>query len=68
VSSGAAQVDEATLGKKDNVAAGCKGETVNLGLDIDDLLGVLLQPSDVDFNIKVADAVLYCSVLANLGG
>ena len=33
------------------------GEAVNLRLDIDDLLGIGLQPSNVDLNIKVTDAV-----------
>lgn len=33
------------------------GETVDLGLHVDNLLSVRLQPSDVDLNIEMADAI-----------
>lgn len=52
----AAKVDETALGEEDDVAAGGEGVAVDLGLDVDDLLGDLLQAGDVDFNVKVADA------------
>lgn len=32
------------------------GESVNLGLDVDDRLGVSLEPCNVDFDIEVTDA------------
>ena len=35
---------------------GSHGESIDLGLDVDCLDGVLLQPSDIDFNVKVTDA------------
>lgn len=50
------QVDESSLGEEDDVSAGSHGESVNLGLDVDVLDGVGLDPSDVDLDIEVADA------------
>ena len=50
------QVDETTLGEEDDVAARGHGVAVNLGLDVDGLLGVRLQPGDIDLNIEVTDA------------
>lgn len=38
------------------MAARRHGVAVDLGLDVDDLLGVGLQPGDIDLNIEVADA------------
>ena len=29
---------------------------INLGLDVDDLFGVLLQPRNIDLDVEVADA------------
>ena len=57
VACGAAQIDETALGEENDVPSGCHGETVNLGLDVHHGLGVLLQPCDIDFDIKVANAV-----------
>lgn len=50
------KVHETTFSKKDDVAARCHGETVNLGLDVHSLLGILLQPSNIDLNIEVTNA------------
>jgi hypothetical protein len=58
VTRGAAEVDETTLSEEDDVTTRGKGETVNLGLDVDDLGGGLLDPSDVDLDVKVTDAVV----------
>ena len=55
VSSGASEVDEATFSEEDDVPARCHGEPIDLGLDVHDGLGVLLQPSDVDLNVEVTD-------------
>lgn len=38
------------------MTTGGHGESVNLRLDVHNLLGVGFQPSNVDFNIEVADA------------
>jgi hypothetical protein len=59
----AAEVDETALGEEDNVAAGRHGEAVHLGLDVDGLGGVGLEPCDVDLDVKVTDAsnVSFCS-------
>lgn len=38
------------------MAAGGHREAINLRLDVDNLLGVGLQPGDVDLNVKVTDA------------
>ena len=56
VTGSTAQVDEAALSEEDNVTAAGHGETIHLGLNVDDLLGVGLQPGDIDLNIEVADA------------
>jgi len=55
VSSGASEVDEASFGEEDDVSAGRHGVPVDLGLDIHNGLGVLLQPSDVDFDVEVTN-------------
>lgn len=57
MASGTAEVDETTFSQKDEVTAVGHQVAVNLGLDVDDLLGVGLQPGDINFNVKVTDAV-----------
>lgn len=52
----AAQVDQTTLGEQNNVTAGSHGESVDLGLDVDGLGGVGLEPGNVNLDVKVADA------------
>lgn len=49
------QVDETTLGEKDDVSAAGHLEAVDLGLDVLHGLGTLLEPSNVDFNVKVTN-------------
>lgn len=56
MASGASQVDETTLGEEDDVPAVGHGESIDLGLDVDGLLGVSLEPCDIDLNIKVTNA------------
>lgn len=55
VTSGASQVDETAFGEEDDVTAVLHEESVNLGLDVLDALGVLLQPRDVNLNIEVTN-------------
>lgn len=55
VASGAAQVNKATLGKEDDVVARGHQEAVDLGLDVDLVDGVLLQPGDVQLDVKVTN-------------
>lgn len=55
VASGAAKVDETTLSKEDDVAARSHGEAVDLGLDVLNTLGVLLEPGNIDLNIEVTN-------------
>ena len=38
------------------MASALHGEAVNLGLDVDALLGVCLEPGNVDLDIEVANA------------
>lgn len=52
---GASQVNETSLGEKDDVAAVLHEESVNLGLDVLDASSILLQPSDVDLDIEVTN-------------
>lgn len=47
------------------MTARCHGEAVNLRLDVHDLLGVLLEPGNVNLNIEVADARIGLSVFAS---
>src|SRR5690606_829965 len=56
VTSGTAEVDETTLSQQDDVSAVGHGVAVNLRLNVNDSLGVCLQPGDVDFNIEVTNA------------
>lgn len=56
VAGAAAEVDETALREEDDVAARGHGEAVDLGLDVDVLDRVLLEPGDVDLDVKVADA------------
>lgn len=55
VASGTTQVDETTLGKEDDVAATGHQEAVDLGLDVLDARGVLLQPGDVNLAVEVTN-------------
>lgn len=55
VASGTAKVDKTALGKEDEVTAALHEETVNLGLDVDVLDSVLLEPVDVNLNVKVTN-------------
>jgi hypothetical protein len=55
VTSGTSQVDKTALSKKDDVTAVLHQITVNLGLDILNALGILLQPGNIDLNVEVAD-------------
>lgn len=50
------QVHKTAFGKEDDVAPRGHGESVNLGLDVDDLLSVGLEPSNVNLDIEVANA------------
>jgi hypothetical protein len=55
VAGGASQVDETALSEEDDVATVVHEEAVDLGLDADDLLGVLLEPRNVDLNVEVTN-------------
>jgi hypothetical protein len=52
----ASEVDQSTLGEEDDVSAGRHGESVDLGLDVDGLGGSLLEPGNVNLDVKVTDA------------
>ena len=55
MASGTAEVDETTLGEEDDVSAAGHLEAVDLGLDVLDSLGVLLEPRNVNLNVEVTD-------------
>jgi hypothetical protein len=55
VTRGTAEIDKSAFGKEDDVVAVGEEISVNLGFNVDDALGVLLEPCDVDFNIEMAD-------------
>ena len=50
------EVDETTFSKEDNVSAALHGKSVNLGLDVNALSSVGLEPSNIDLNVEVTDA------------
>ena len=55
MSSSASEVNKTTFGKENDMPARRHGEPIDLGLDVHDGLGILLQPSDVDLNVEVTD-------------
>ena len=55
MTSGTTEVDQSTLSEEDDVSAGRHGESVDLGLDVDGLDGSLLEPVDVDLDVKVTN-------------
>jgi hypothetical protein len=55
VTGGASQVDETTLGEENDVAAAGHGVSINLRLDVLNAPGGFLEPSNINFYIKVAD-------------
>ena len=50
------KVNKTALSKEDDVAARGHRVAINLGLDVDDLNGVLLEPRHIDLNVEVANA------------
>ena len=55
MTSSTAQVDQAALGKENDVTAVGHEVSIDLGLNVLDALGVLLQPGDVDLNIEMTN-------------
>lgn len=55
VASGAAEVDQTALSEEDDAVAVGQGVAVNLGLDVHDADGVLLQPRDINLAVKVTN-------------
>lgn len=50
------QVNKSTFCEKNNVTATSHGKSIDLRLDIDVLYSILLQPGNVDLNVKVTNA------------
>ena len=50
------QVHKTALGQEDDVTTASHSVSVDLGFNVDGLLGVSLEPCDVDFDIEVTDA------------
>lgn len=55
------QINETTLSQKDQVAAVSHRVAVNLRFDVDDLLGILLQPGNINLDVEVTDAASHFS-------
>jgi hypothetical protein len=55
VTGGTSQVDETTLGEEDDVTSAGHQVAVDLGLNVGDGFGVLLEPRNVDFDVEVTD-------------
>lgn len=49
------KIDEATLCKENDVVSIGEQESIDLGLDVDDALGILFEPRNINLNIKVSD-------------
>jgi hypothetical protein len=62
VTGGTSQVDETTLSEENDVTAVLHEVTVNLRLDVLDALGILLQPGNINFNVKVANVCEMCQL------
>lgn len=60
VAGSTAKVDQTALSEQNDVAAAGHQETIDLGFDVLDRLGVGLEPSNVDFDIEVTDI---CGIL-----
>lgn len=57
----APEVDETTFCEENEVSTRGHCKAVNLGFNINHLLGICFQPGDVDFNIEMADATRWVS-------
>lgn len=57
---GTSEVDKTAFSEQDDVVAVGHEEAVDLGLDVLDGLGVLLQPSDVNLDIEVTNVCAAC--------
>jgi len=55
VTSGASQVDQATVSEEDDVGTRRHQVAVHLGLDVDARLGVGLEPGNVNFHVEVTN-------------
>lgn len=55
VSGSTSEVDQSSLGEKDDVVAVWHQESVDLGLDVRYRLGVCLEPGDIDFDVEVSN-------------
>jgi hypothetical protein len=55
VSSSTAQVDKTSISQENDMSAIWQKESVNLRLNIGNALGVLLQPCNINLDIKMAD-------------
>lgn len=64
MASGATEVDQTALGQEDNVTTVLHRVTVHLGLDAV-LLGIFVEPSDIDFAIEMAN-VAHDAILLHL--
>ena len=56
VAGSAPKVDETALSKEDDVVAVGHEEAINLGLDVDALNGVLLEPGNINLDVEVTNA------------
>lgn len=66
VTGGTAKVDQSALSKEDHVSAGGHLKSVDLGLDVDHVLGVGLEPGNVNLDIEMTN-VAHNGVVRHLG-
>ena len=57
------QVDKATFSEEDDMTTGRHRVTVHLRFDVHSSLCISFEPRNVDFNVKVANAILILAIL-----
>src|SRR5438876_5652289 len=49
------KIDKSTFGEENNMISIRQKESINLRFNINDTLGILFKPCNIDFNIEMAD-------------
>src|SRR5277367_2486320 len=55
MTSSTTKIDEATLREENDMVSVGEKESIHLRFNVDDALGRLLEPGNIDFNIKMTD-------------
>lgn len=63
--SSTAKVDKTTFSQQDDVASTWHQESINLGLDVDLLGAIGLEPGNIYFNVKVTNTLMMMMILGS---